>query len=428
MFELQRVGQYEGQSTINTMLAAQGFMARQRQMSEAHSQRVDAFARLLGDVISGRQDKVLLSEALSPRHDYIVAEIDRLYPGVIRMSETMSVTDFPQYLTVDVLDRMLYGLWNIEGIPNRALVKEETFNDFRDVKRFMIDGAVSPFEKQGSAGAPPPERALTPLAPITFTPDLYQGMMSINWRAIVNDDLGIFNQLVQSLSSSWNITVWQAITQLYVDANGPNALLYNTANKNIINQANGASVNNPPLDFQGLIDADTVLNKMLDANGVPLVHQGRKYLWYGPGLDTTARALMAALQADISVGGGTTNSDGFPSQRLRVNANYITGGLTPILDKYIPLVCTTSGVKNTMWGITYEPAVQPRPSAVFGMLKGWTTPQVFQKAPNTMRAGGGIDPTLGDFLTMDQDYKAIAIFGGTQVDGHSTVASTGQGS
>jgi hypothetical protein len=167
---------------------------------------------------------------------------------------------------------------------------------------------------------------------------------------------------------------------------------------------------------------------MLDANGVPLVHQGRKYLWYGPGLDTTARALMAALQADISVGGGTTNSDGFPSQRLRVNANYITGGLTPILDKYIPLVCTTSGVKNTMWGITYEPAVQPRPSAVFGMLKGWTTPQVFQKAPNTMRAGGGIDPTLGDFLTMDQDYKAIAIFGGTQVDGHSTVASTGQGS
>ncbi len=423
-----RVQQYTGSDDLQAMMAAEGYIARQRKLTEAHRSRVDNFAKLFGDVVAGREDPFLLKEALYPQHEYAILELQRRYPGVLRLSETMSVTDFAQYLTVDVLDRMLYGYWNVDQIPNRVLVKEEPLRDFRTVKRFEVDGAVTPFEKQGSPGAPPPQRALTPVDPITYAPDLYQGMMSVNWRAIVNDDLGIFNDLVQRLTSSWNLTVWKAITSLYVDTNGPNALLYNSGFANLIITANGASVNNPPLDFQGLIDADTVLNKMLNPDGQPFTHMGTKYLWYGPALDTTARALMAALQADISVGGGTTNSDGFPSQRLRVGTGYITGGMVPVLDKYIPIVCTASGVKDTMWGITYTPSVQPRPSVVFGMLRGFEIPQLYQKVPNTQRAGGGVDPRMGDFLTMDNDYKAIAVFGGTQVDGRSTVASDGSGS
>lgn len=425
---VSRVGTYEGQDAVQAMLAAEGYAVRQRQLTEAHRVRVNNFARLFGDVMAGTQDPFLLREALYPRHTYALQEIQAQYPGVVRLSETMSVTDFGAYLTTDILDRMLYGYWDITGIPNMALVKKVPLRDFRTVKRFTIDGGVTPFEKQGSPAAPPPERALAPNAPITYAPDLYQGMMSINWRAIVNDDLGIFNDLVQRLAASWNLTVWKAITSLYVASTGPHTSLYNSTFGNIINQANGASVNNPPLDFQGLIDADTVLSKMLSPDSQPMIHTGTKYLWYGPALETTAKALLAALSADISVGGGTVNSDGFPSQRLRVSPSYVTGGLVPILDKYIPIVCTTSGVKNTMWGITFDPNVQPRPSIEFGQLRGFESPQVYQKAPNTMRAGGGVDPSLGDFLTMDSDYKAITVFGGTQVDGRSTVASTGQGS
>jgi hypothetical protein len=253
--------------------------------------------------------------------------------------------------------------------------------------------------------------------------------MSINWRAIVNDDLGIFNENVARLTDSWNLTMWQFYTQQYVDANGPHASLYTSAFKNQIVTANGAATSNPPLDFQGLIDARTVLEKQLSPDGNPIMFNGTLYLWYGPSLETTAKALLNAIRADISVGGGTTNSDGFPSQRLSVSPNYITGGLIPILDKFIPRICTTSGVKDTMWGLTYQPDAQPRPPCEVGVLQGFDTPQLFQRAPNTLRAGGGIDPTLGDFWTMDTDYKAIAIFGGaTGIDGRSTVASTGAGS
>ncbi len=45
-----------------------------------------------------------------------------------------------------------------------------------------------------------------------------------------------------------------------------------------------------------------------------------------------------------------------------------------------------------------------------------------------MRMGGGVDPMMGDFYSMDQDMKIVGVMGGTQIDGRSTVASTGAGS
>ena len=426
--EFGRIDQYTGSDDLRSMLSAEGFTARRAQASAFHEQCVREAAGLFADVLTGREDPVLLREAMAPKHEYILMEIQRKYPSLWRVRETMSVSDFSQYLTVDVLDRMLYGYYTVAAVPNRPLVKEVPLRDFRNRKVFEVDGAVTPFEKSGNPAEPPKQRTLTPVAPILYSPDLYQGYMSVNWRAIVNDDLGIFNDMVQRLATSWNLTIWKAITQTYVDANGPHASLYNAGFTNLITQAYGAATNNPPLDFQGLIDGRTVLSKMLSPDGQPIIFTGTLYLWFGPSLKTTADALLAALRADISVGGGTTNSDGFPSQRLAVVPNYITGGLVPIEDKYIPLVCTASGIKNTMWGLTYDPRVQARPSVEFGVLRGFETPQLFQKLPNTQRAGGGVDPMMGDFLTMDTDYKAIAVFGSTQVDGRSTVASTGAGS
>lgn len=262
---------------------------------------------------------------------------------------------------------------------------------------------------------------------VTYQPQLYQGGMAVNWRAFVNDDLGIFNDEAQRLAIGGRRTIYEYITSLYVDANGPHATLYNSTFANQIITANGAATNNPALSFQGLIDGITVLEKQLDLDGQPITFDGQLYLWYGPALETTAMALLRATTADISVGGGTTNAQGFPSQRLRVDTNYVTRNAQPIQDKYIPIVCTTAGVKNTMWGLTYAPASQARPSLELGFLKGFEQPQLFSKVPNTMRAGGGVVPEMGDFYSMDQEMKGVLVFGGTQIDGRSTVASTGAG-
>ena len=47
--------------------------------------------------------------------------------------------------------------------------------------------------------------------------------------------------------------------------------------------------------------------------------------------------------------------------------------------------------------------------------------------PNTMRVGGGVDETMGNFDTMDNDTKIVSVFGGTVIDGRSAVGSTGAG-
>ena len=172
----------------------------------------------------------------------------------------------------------------------------------------------------------------------------------------------------------------------------------------------------------------TVLAKQLDSDGYPIDFAGQLYLVVGPALETTAISMAKAMQVDISINGGTENVQGFPTQRLRTD-NWPMAGVNVVVDKMLPIVVNNASgtTASTMWALTYEPAVQPRPSIELGMRAGFETPQLFQKVPNTMRVGGGVDPMLGDFWTMNQDYKGVLVLGGTQIDGRSTVASTGQG-
>ena len=96
------------------------------------------------------------------------------------------------------------------------------------------------------------------------------------------------------------------------------------------------------------------------------------------------------------------------------------------MDPYIPIVCTASGTQNSTWGITVDPESVARPNSEVGFLTGFETPQIFSKVPNTQRMGGGVDAMMGDFNTLDQDMKIVTVFGGTVIDGRTTVASTGQ--
>lgn len=444
---LERVGTALCREDVMSHMADQGFTEARRQRTANHERRVLEAARLLADVMEGREEPFLLREAFRPTKDFAVRHLRENYPGIfqggeIGLRETMSYSDYSA-LTVDILDRMLYGYYTAAPITNLPLVKQHPLRDFRAVARYAIDKATKPFTRMPDidttlvphgAGEPPTERAMQQAAlevlgstqRVTYQPQLYQGMMSVNWRALVNDDLGIFQDQTQRLAIGGRRTIYEFITSLYVATTGPNTTLYSSTFSNLITTTYGAATNNPPLSFQGLLDGITVLAKMLDNDNQPITFDGTLYLWHGPALKTTALSMVKAIQADISVGGGTTNAQGFPSQRLRME-NWPAQGLVPIEDKYIPLVCTTSGTRNTMWGLMYDPNAQARPALELGQLRGFETPQIYQKVPNTMRAGGGVDPMMGDFYSMNQDFKGVLVMGGTQIDGRSTCASTGQG-
>lgn len=434
--DFERIGQFDHTSeSVDRRKELEGFMASKRNASAKYQRRVTEAAKLMAAVQQGLEDPFLLQEAMHPRREYAVAHLIEKYPGLFDLSggsngavglrETMSVSDYTA-LYVDVLDRMFYGYYNAAPIPNKPLVKMHPLRDFRTVKRFLEDGMTTPLTIVKN-GAPVPERAQSPESVITYYPDLYAAQARINWRALINDDLGIFNDIPRKLAIAGNRAIHQFITGLYVDANGPHANLYKTAYANKIITANGASVNNPPLSIQGIQDAFKVLARMRDPDGQPIILTGKLWLWYGPALVATAENLANMLSSYVSVEGGLQNADGFPTQFVQVN-NWAMQNMGRILDQYIPIVCTTAGVQDTMWGLTYDPNSQERPSLEMGFLNGFETPQLYRKLPNTMRMGGGVDQALGDFDTMEQQMKIITVFGGTQIDGRTTVASTGQGS
>lgn len=429
---------------VNAVMARENFVARPINRTSGHQMRVLEAGRLMANVLTGQEDPFILRQAMRPTHAWAVAAIRENYPGLfprggeqIGLRETMSYSDFSA-LTVDVIDRLLYGYYSAAPLVTMPLVKKKPLRDFRVVARYAIDNAVKPFSISPT-GNPATERDMVPVKRevpgtagnadsqrVTYQPYLYQGLMSVGWEAMINDDLGIFNDMTQRLAISGRRAISTFITGLYFDTAGPNATLYNATFANLVTIANGASSNNPALSIQGLIDALTVLERQLDLDGQPIQFEGTLYLTFGPSLFTTAMSLMKYVQADISINGGTANAQGFPTQRLRVD-NWVVQNMVPIQDKWIRLVCTAAGVKDTAWTLTYDPNSQARPSVEVGFLTGFDTPQIYQEVPNTMRVGGGVDPSLGNFNSMNQNFKGLLVMGGTQIDGRSTVASTGQG-
>jgi hypothetical protein len=427
MFE--KVGQYTSHDDLHASLAAQGFQRRTEADSLRKRAVIEAQA-LIADVRAGREHEMLLHEAFTgrSRYEYVAREAQAKYPALMALRETMATTDFTAYLTTDLINIMLWGGFQINIPAVMPLVKKTPpLADFKTVKRLMIDGAIGPFDEDLSQGtAPAPQEALTPVDPITYEPKVYTRKMSISWKALYNDTYGIFNDLTQRILMSWNITVADFITRKYWDANGPNVSLFKAAFSNLITTTYGAASNNPPLDFQGIADGYTVLLKQQSPEGEPIDMNGTLYLVVGPALAVTAKAIKASVMNQLSILGGVTNSDGFPSVRLNVGKGVIPD-FEIIVDKRIPKVVTSGTVANKAWMLVYEPAAQNRPTVEMGMVRDFDTPSVMQRVPDTMRVGGGVDVRMGAFDSGNIDYKSVLVMGGAYGDGRSAAASNGSG-
>ncbi len=449
------------QGGVAGMLRAQGlgdFVAARRNAGAVREARVTAAAKLYSDVLKGRLDPVFLREAVMPKNPVFVEHLMKTYPNLYRddrsghtlgLRETMSVNDY-QALYVDVLDREYYGYFNAYPIVNKPIVKVHPLRDFRVVSRYLLDGAVSPYlpigrnkSTQTSGGGPagpanqtalsgpvPQDGATFPTtntAPIQYQPLAYGSSTAVNWAAFVNDDLGIFQDLPKRLAIQGNRGIAQFITQFFFGSSGLNASLFKAAYKNLITPTYGALATNPPISSQGLMDALKVLAGMLDSSGNPIMISGKMYLVHGPSQMAAANNAIKAVNMFVTNEGGTqTAANSFIQQMLQV-PNWVANNITPIMDPYMPLVMAgaAGNIAQTAWALVCDPNEQERPGVEIGFLNGFETPQIFQKAPNTMRVGGGIDPMMGDFYSMDQEMKIIGVMGGSVIDGRSMVGSTG---
>jgi hypothetical protein len=374
--------------------------------NQARAGAVASAAALWGDLISGKAPSYFLQEALAPRTPAVARAIAANYPGVFR--ENLTTSDFP-YLTGDVLDRMLLARYREFPAAWRQFVSVRTVRDFRTVRRIAVDGAEGQLSQQNESE----ELEYVGLSETSYTyaAKKFSKGVKISFEALMNDDLGAFEDVPNRLGRGAARTLAKFVTDLYVGTTGPDGTFFASGNANIV-------TSNPVLSLAALNTAWGILRSMKDSDSEPIMVES-VILVVPPALEVTARNIVNATTVRQTTAGGASGLE-------LETQNWLGSSLSVVVDPYIPIIASSSN-GSTSWFLFASPSVG-RPAIEVGQLAGFQEPALYQKMANTVRIGGGMDQMAGDFSTMSQEYKAVIGFGGTLLSPKSAVASNGSGS
>lgn len=375
------------EASVGRLFGDAGAGVRSRQRDARYMKRLAEAAGFLADVFQGKRPLYHLQEALG-------------------------TSDFP-YLFGDILDRQM--LANYQEAPQswsryckRALVR-----DFRTVKRFALTGAEGALSNV-------PQLTQYPAAGLgdvlqSYAVSKFGRVIPLSWETIINDDLGAFQDLPQRLGRAARRTEEKLATQLFVGTTGPLGTMFTVGNKNIITA-------NPALSVAGLQTAMSILLTQTDADGEPIMIE-RMILVVPPQLQVTADNVLNAIQIWAKTDGGGTAAQEIVVGNWVKNAGIVDRAT----NFYIPQIASSSN-GSTSWFLFADPAAG-RPAIEMGFLVGHEQPEVFMKAPNAQRVGGGTTNAQdGDFDTDAITYKVRHVVGGGVMDPKMAVASNGSGS
>ena len=342
--------------------------------------------------------------------------VARVYQGtapVYRFQEAMTTSDFP-LLFGDIIDRQLLANYQEGAYSWSQYAKRGTVRDFRQVKRFYIDGASSTLAIVGEKEEYPESKIND--GKYQYAVQKYGRRIPFSWESMVNDDLDALKDIPERFGRASRRTEEKFVTALFAN----NGTFFSTAHKNVVSQALYAELagTNPPLTASGLQDAMIVLARQTDTEGEP-INMEALTLVVPPSLDIQAQNIMHAAQIWLNDRGGTTN------ERLIVQ-NWLQGRVTIAVNTNLPLVDGSHG--TTGWYLFASPSAG-RPAMEVGFLRGHETPETFMKEPNARRIGGGAgNPMDGDFDTDSIHYKIRHVIGGTMMEPRAAVYSNGSGS
>lgn len=411
----------DGFSRVRRPGEARMLTEAQRQAQAVHESRVASAAEFVADLLNGRVRSYFLREALRPSSPEMVRVIEANYPGLFRrispvlaeaygLQEAHTTSDFP-LLMGDVLDRMMLARFNeVPPVWRQYISVGRPLRDFRAARLLQTDGG----DGQWSEITEEDTLTYTTLSESghTISAALYGKAVHLSWRMLINDDLDAFAEIPAILGRGGRRTIAKYACDLLFDANGPDATFISAGNGNLL-------TGNPDLAIDSLATAIQTVAGFVDSEGEPILVENM-VLVHGPGLRVTVQNLLNQLSVDMTVAGGVTN------QTIRVN-NWIVRGLTAVEDPYIPIIVTTGSRGSTSWLLCASPNAG-RPAARIRFLQGFEQPNLYQKAPDTMRVSGGLDDMVGDFNSMSHEYKGLVAFGGSTIEPKAVVGSNGSNS
>ena len=372
-----------------------------------------------------------------PQYKRHLAEALRLWEGVIKgnrrhmlaFQEAMTTGDF-QHLFSDVIDRSLLGNYMSITPTWQALVRQGTVPDFREANRHYVDGVNAALGRElrsDGSGRPVDElRELEPY-PMRYPSDdkytirvrKYGRAVGLSWESIINDVLDALRRLPGDLALAARLGEEWAVYNLFFDANGPHASFFTGPAGNIINTANGASADNPPLSIAALQDGFTVLSKQRDSEGEP-IQLDMVTLLVPPALEVVANNIVNGTTLRVTTAGGASG------QELET-ANWMNRRLQVVVGNYIPDIAATAN-GDTSWALFGNPNTAGRPAGELATLRNAVAPRLFVKASNARALGGGeTDPMDGDFEHDATAWKVRHNWGVAAMEQNQAVASNGSG-
>jgi len=346
-----------------------------------YDRRVAEVAGKLADVIEGK------------KHPYVLVQ------------EAESTSDFP-FLFGDVIDRSLLQAYAAWPSICQSIARRGRRRDFRIGKAFTVDGANSPLS-QVQQGTEYPQDALTD-GDFSYGVSKYGRALGFLWEAIVNDDLDALGQAPTLLAQAARYTEDRFFTELVVDVTGPDATFFASGHGNLASAPG-------PLTLDSLQVGIAAMQAQKDPQGNP-IFTGQVRLMVPPALQVTANNIVHATQ--IYTAPGAT------SGQQVATANWAADAIADVVvNPWLPIVDTTKG--NTAWYLFADPGIG-RPAVEMGFLAGHEQPEVFMKAPDSVRVGGGVVGSLdGDFATDGVAYKVRHVLGGTLMDYRAAYANPG---
>jgi len=243
--------------------------------------------------------------------------------------------------------------------------------DFKQTKAINLFGTDIMYDAVGPTG----ELKNASLRDQAFTnqADQYGKIMTIDRKAIINDDLGALTTVPMLLGRGaalrLNNNFWTVFLNPGNDNGGSTAFWAAThtitgesANGNYISGATTA------LSSTALQTAKQTFDKQVDPAGFPLGVEA-EILLYPPELDQVAWELMNSAFLVMSGSGNTTASARQPS------ANRWAGKYRPVMSRYLSNTAFT-GYSTTAWYLLANPGFLPVIEAVF--LNGVDVPTVQQ--------------------------------------------------
>lgn len=334
-----------------------------------------------------------------------------------QLQEVLTTSDFP-ILFGDILDRRLLNQYQITPGTWASYAARGTVADFRQSRIIAIDGLQAPFTpsnfKKPEGDTVKDDNNVTETGYVTQV-QVYERGYSLSWRMFVNRALNFIDRFPVLLANGARRTESKFATSLFTGSAGPNATFFAAGNRNLVKTAYGASVDDPKLSIRGIRDALNVMYSQVDSGGDPIAINGVT-LVVPPLLQITAQEILQGNLLEIVP---ATSALG-----TRIQTPNWASNISLAVEWYLPIVQSASSNKQTTWFLFANPTVG-RPAMELTFLEGYDTPSFWQKAPNTMRMGGAVDPMMGDFNDSSQHYKCMIVIGGVLLDPKSAVVSLG---